>query len=99
MQTRQALCHAVSQHHLHALVGALYSGSIKVNPTVVEPLLRTADYLQMPCLSAACVAYIRKHLVKSAPVEVRLRPPSCKRLHHHGADVRRTLSAADYPVP
>lgn len=50
--------------------GALYSSYIRLDATLVEPLLRAADYLQMPCLTAACVTYIRSHLVQAAPVEV-----------------------------
>ncbi|KAK9813290.1 hypothetical protein WJX72_011933 [[Myrmecia] bisecta] len=59
----------VEQHILHALVGALYSRSILLSAETVEACYRAADYLQMPCILAACVEYIHAKLLPVMPLE------------------------------
>ncbi|KAK9802747.1 hypothetical protein WJX73_006909 [Symbiochloris irregularis] len=58
------------QAHLHAIAGALYSCRLRIEAAQVEFLLRVGDYLQMPCISEACVDYIIRHCVSLAPVQV-----------------------------
>ena len=60
----------VQQEQLHAMVGALYRGSIDLCPLNVEVILRTADYLGMPCLAEACQDYIALRLVEHCPLKV-----------------------------
>lgn len=52
------------------MLGALYRKSIDLCPNNVEPILRTADYLGMPCLVEACQQYIRSQLVAHCPTAV-----------------------------
>lgn len=55
---------------LHTIVGALYSRSIYLKPATVEMTLRAAVFLEMPCIIEACVAFIKKYVIKQAPLEV-----------------------------
>ncbi|KAK9791834.1 hypothetical protein WJX73_006071 [Symbiochloris irregularis] len=59
-----------SQVCLHTIVGALYNKSLHLKKSTVEETLRTAVYLGMPCIVDACVGFVKKYMVKQAPLEV-----------------------------